>query len=146
VRQPWVSSRGSRLAVASGTSSGWTRCGISRIACWHLCRQLVGGLLAKVSYSSSLELGGSRTLLSTRVLFLELGQVVDIVIDNDVQVVGLVVRRNVVGCEGFRHVVLWNGWWRSVGSVERSRSRSRNGRGKHKIDRSRSLTRDQADM
>jgi hypothetical protein len=47
----------------------------------------------------------SRTLLSARVLLLELGQVVDIVIDNDVEVVGLVVRRNVVGCEGFRHVV-----------------------------------------
>jgi hypothetical protein len=76
--------------------------------------------LAKVSYSSSLELGRSRTLLSTRVLLLELGQVVDIVIDDDVEVVGLVVRRNVVGCEGLRHVVVWystvgGGVWKGFG-------------------------------
>lgn len=107
MRRPWVSSRGNRLEAASGTSSGWTRCGISRIACWHLCQQLVGGLWVNISYSFSLELGGARTLLSAGVLLLELGQVVDIVIDNDVEVVGLVVRRNVVGCEWFRHVVLW---------------------------------------
>ena len=88
-----------------------------------------------------------RTLLSARVLLLELGQVVDIVIDNDVEVVGLVMRRNVVGCEGFRHAVcvveqmVEELCWR----VERSR----NGRGRHRAYKrlgSRSLTRDQADM
>ena len=69
-----------------------------------------------------------RTLLSARVLLLELGQVVDIVIDNDVEVVGLVVRRNVVGCEGFRHFALWNSWSWSVSRLERSR----NARGRHR--------------
>lgn len=36
-------------------------------------------------------------------LVLELGQVVDIAIDDDVQVAGLVVRGNVAGCEGLGH-------------------------------------------
>lgn len=44
-------------------------------------------------------LGISHTLLSARVFLLELGQIVNIVIDNDPEVVGLVVRRNVVSRE-----------------------------------------------
>jgi hypothetical protein len=37
------------------------------------------------------------------VVVLELGQVVDVLVDDDVQVVGLVMRLDVAGCEGFRH-------------------------------------------
>ena len=89
-----------------------------------------------------------RTLLSAGMLLLELGQVVDIVIDNDVEVVGLVVRRNVVGCEGFRHVacVVEQVVKELYSRVERSRNR-RSGRHRaYKCLGSRSLTRDQADM
>jgi hypothetical protein len=39
----------------------------------------------------------------TWVLVLEFGQVVDILVDDDVQVVGLVMRLDVAGGEGFRH-------------------------------------------
>ena len=41
--------------------------------------------------------------LHTRMVVLEGGQVVHIAIDNDVQVVGLVVRRNVAYSEGLGH-------------------------------------------
>lgn len=41
----------------------------------------------------------------TWVLILELGEVVDVLVDGDVQVGGLVVRRHVGLGEGFRHVV-----------------------------------------
>jgi hypothetical protein len=37
------------------------------------------------------------------VLVLEFGQVVDILIDDDVQVVGLVMRLDIAGGESFRH-------------------------------------------
>lgn len=39
----------------------------------------------------------------TRVVFLELGQVIDIAIDGDVQAVGLVVRGNLGSCEYLGH-------------------------------------------
>lgn len=39
----------------------------------------------------------------TRVLILKLAQVVDITINDDVQVVRLIVRRNICGAEGLRH-------------------------------------------
>ena len=44
----------------------------------------------------------------TGMVVLELGQVVDIAIDNDVQVVGLVVRRNVACGEDLGH---GGGYW-----------------------------------
>jgi hypothetical protein len=45
-------------------------------------------------------------LLSTWVVILELGQVVDILINDDEQVAGRVMRRNIGGGEGFRHFVV----------------------------------------
>lgn len=42
----------------------------------------------------------------TWVVVLELGQIVDILIDDDEQVAGRVMRRNIGGGEGFRHDVL----------------------------------------
>jgi hypothetical protein len=87
----------------------------------------------------------SPTLLSARVLLLELSQVVDIVIDNNVEVVGLVVRRNVVGCEGFRHFALWNSWSRSVFECGKFKEWKRE-TWAYKCLGSRSLTRDHADM
>lgn len=44
------------------------------------------------------------TLLSTRVLILKLGQVVDVLVHDDPEVVRFVVRRNVAGRECFGHV------------------------------------------
>ncbi len=44
------------------------------------------------------------TLLATGMLFLELGQIVDLLVDDDPEVVGLVVRGNVAGGEGLGHV------------------------------------------
>jgi hypothetical protein len=43
------------------------------------------------------------TLLTTRVLSLELRQVVDILVDDNVQVILLVVRRHVGGAKRLRH-------------------------------------------
>ena len=39
----------------------------------------------------------------TRVLILELGQVVNVAVNDDVQAVGLVVRCDVAGCESLGH-------------------------------------------
>lgn len=44
------------------------------------------------------------TLLSTRVLILEFGQVVDVLVHDDPEVVRFVVRRDVAGRECFGHV------------------------------------------
>ena len=46
------------------------------------------------------------TLLATWMLVLELGQVVDILIHNDVEIIGLLMFRNVSCRETFRHVVI----------------------------------------
>jgi hypothetical protein len=43
----------------------------------------------------------------TWVFILELGQVVDILIDDDVQVVGFVMRLDVADSESFRHDARW---------------------------------------
>jgi len=43
------------------------------------------------------------TLLAARMLLLELGEIVDILVDNDPETVGLVVRRDVGGLVGLRH-------------------------------------------
>lgn len=56
------------------------------------CRQTLAIVISR-------GLGSSPTFLSARVFLLELGQVVNVVIDNDPEIVGLVVRRNVVGGE-----------------------------------------------
>lgn len=44
-------------------------------------------------------------LEQTWVVVLELGQVVDILVNDDEQVAGRVMRRNIGGCESFRHDV-----------------------------------------
>jgi len=44
------------------------------------------------------------TLLATGMLFLELSQIVDLLVNDDPKVVGLVVRGNVAGGEGLGHV------------------------------------------
>lgn len=49
----------------------------------------------------------SLTLLSSRVLILELGQVVDVLVDDDVEIVRLVVRRHVAGGKCFGHCDKW---------------------------------------
>lgn len=51
-----------------------------------------------------------RTLLAARVFILELCQVVDILVNDDVEVVGLVVRRDVGGRESLRHFGVWRMW------------------------------------
>lgn len=57
-------------------------------------------------------------LLSTWVVVLELGQVVDILVDDDEQVAGGVMRRNIGGGEGFRHfVVVWCNRYRSIKKI-----------------------------
>lgn len=43
----------------------------------------------------------------TWMLVLELGEVVDILVYDDPEVVRLVMRRDIAGCEGFRHVALY---------------------------------------
>lgn len=65
--------------------------------------ELLGGVLAG---------DACEDLLATRVVVLELCQIVDVVVDNDVEVVALVVRRDVALCEGFGHVGGWcERWW-----------------------------------
>lgn len=56
--------------------------------------ELLGGVLA----GNTLE-----NLLATGVVILELGQIINVAIDNDVQVIGLVVRRHVADGESLRH-------------------------------------------
>lgn len=47
--------------------------------------------------------GFALTLLAARMLVLELGEIVYIVVDDDVQIAGALMRRNVAGREGLRH-------------------------------------------
>jgi hypothetical protein len=51
-------------------------------------------------------IGEGRGGIRTRVLILERSQVVDILVDNNVEVVGLVVRCHVCLGEGLRHLAL----------------------------------------
>jgi hypothetical protein len=48
---------------------------------------------------------GMLTLLSSRVLICELGQVIDILVYNNVQIVGSLMRRDVCSRETLRHLV-----------------------------------------
>jgi hypothetical protein len=50
-------------------------------------------------------------------VILELGQVIHIAVDSDIQAVGLVVRRHVGGCEDFGHGAGWEVWETTRGGV-----------------------------
>jgi hypothetical protein len=63
----------------------------------HPCQRLVGGLDAV--RSAEQQKPKELTLLATRMLILELCQIVDVLIDDDVEVVSFVVGCHVGSCE-----------------------------------------------
>ena len=115
--QPVSSSPRSLLVIVPCTSSRCPHCGISRTAWMHPCRQRGRGssfLLHKVS--SGLPTNDARSPSSreaaavcisilglTWMLILELGQVVDIFIHDNEEIIGLVVRRYVSRREDLGH-------------------------------------------
>jgi len=91
---PLAWSRGIRLGVASCTSSICLRCGTSRTAWRRPCQRLSGGSSFHPGVSPILTV--SKLWLSiAEVMYLKLGQVIDVVVNNDPEAVWLVMRRHV---------------------------------------------------